>query len=98
MKIKFVFLSIALVISFSSLFAAEAKPDNFDSESAILELYERNSSYQKDQVDNSEACAIVTLSCGWWQYKCAEGVLALINWTLAAEEAVCGGEMGELMD
>jgi hypothetical protein len=48
MKIKFVFLSIALVISFSSLFAAEAKPDNFDSESAILELYERNSSYQKD--------------------------------------------------
>jgi len=65
MKIKFVFLSLALAISFNVLFAAEAKPDNFYSGSVIFKLNEWNSSNQKVEVENSEACAIVTLSCGW---------------------------------
>jgi len=91
-------LTLTLLLSVIFSFASDEMKMNSNGsmESIKSDYHEVSASIANPAFD--QACATVTLSCGWSQYKCAESVVALIIWSLAADVAICGGEVGEPQD
>lgn len=102
MKFKKILLSIGVVTFAATAFGSETLPKNpnkfslQNTNELFTELEPKNVEPQQySNVYVDEACATVILSCGWSTYRCESSVMSLIAFALRAEDAICGGEMGE---